>query len=304
MQGRLAIRILLIAPSHPDLPDVQNEVNAISSFHDVRRLVGDVRETDIQQAVRDGPFAVFWCATHGSPSGIMLSGTVLLSAEAIGQYVAASGAGLCVLNTCASEDVANRIIAGGEADMIYTISADIRDADALRFAALLASELAKTEDYEAAFRVAAGPGVTKYRYVKANEALRGVALQAASALDKLEEKVESLSRSVYEASVNARVAAEKSEGVRRELETIREQNASNNNRFVGIQQSIAALAADQTIATSERKQISEKQNANDVRRASQHTQSVTNYPPTFWLLAVLMLIGLLGLIFWLGGLIT
>lgn len=301
------MKILLIAPSHPDLPDLQNEVNAISAHHDVKRLVGEVREVDIQRAVNDGPFEIFWCATHGSPAGILLSGTTMLTAEAIGQYVGASGAGLCVLNTCASEEVASWITAGSDADLIYTISANIRDADALRFASILAGELAKTEDYEAAFQTAAGPGATKYRYVKANDALRAVALASATVIDKLRTDVELLSRSVYEAGI-------KSDGMREQLLDIREQNANNNNRFLALNQAfgdlrttVQGLTNQQQYTTDDRRRLAEIQSIADIRQAGMNTQpgqqTVNHYPPVFWLMAAFMLIGLLGLIFYLGGLI-
>src|SRR5690606_10461033 len=117
---------------------------------------------DIAKAVQEGPYDVLWFASHGNEQGVLLSDG-LLSIQGVGQY--ARHASLCVLNTCASENVALSIIAGGETDMICTI-ADVKDADDLRFGILLSSELAQTDNfYEAYERVRPDGG--KYRYYKA-----------------------------------------------------------------------------------------------------------------------------------------
>jgi hypothetical protein len=195
------MKILLIAPKHPDLPSVDAEIATISKFHDVQRVIGDVRDIDIQRVIKEGPFDVIWFATHGGDEGMLLSSSTL-SPEGVGQYVSASGARLCVLNTCESEGVANQIIAGGEADMVFTISKDIGDEDALRFSALFAGELANTDDFEDAFKIAAGPGATKYRYLEAKQALRGLAMQATDETSKLRDRVEGLTQNQFELKVN------------------------------------------------------------------------------------------------------
>lgn len=159
--------ILMVAPAHPDLPSVASEMAAVSSQHHTVRLTGAVRDTDIASAVQEGPYSILWFATHGTNDGIILSNETL-STQAVGQYVRASGAKLCILNTCDSEQVALSLIATGGADMICTIGA-IDDHDAARLAILLAGELARQADpYEAYLRVRPEGG--KYRYYKAGPA--------------------------------------------------------------------------------------------------------------------------------------
>jgi hypothetical protein len=160
------LEILMVAPEHPDLPNVASELAAVSNQHHTVRLVGTVRDNDIAQAVQEGPYDVIWFATHGTPAGVVLSDG-LLTIEGVGQYVRASGAKLCIFNTCTSENVALSIITGG-ADMICTIGA-IDDHDAARLAILLAGELARQADpYEAYLKVRPEGG--KYRYYKAGPA--------------------------------------------------------------------------------------------------------------------------------------
>lgn len=163
----MQLEILMVAPAHPDLPNVAAELAAVSNQHHTVRLVGTVRDNDIAQAVYEGPYNIIWFATHGTPEGIVLSDG-LLSIEGVGQYVRTSGAKLCVLNTCNSEQVALSLIATGGADMICTIGA-IDDHDAARLAILLASELTRQADpYEAYLRVRPEGG--SYRYYKAGPA--------------------------------------------------------------------------------------------------------------------------------------
>lgn len=159
------MKILLIAPTHPDLPAVDSEIAAITRFHDVEQVLGNVRESDIEEAVERGPYDVIWWATHGNERGVKLGRSTLATA-AVGQYVVASGASLCVLNTCSSETIARVIVSGGTADMIYG-AIDMKDTDAFRFGSLLANELAKDpSDYHEAF-VKAAPRGGEYFYLNA-----------------------------------------------------------------------------------------------------------------------------------------
>lgn len=159
--------ILMVAPEHPDLPSVASELAAVSNQHHTVRVTGMVRDIDVANAVQEGPYGILWFATHGTDKGIILS-TELLSAQAVGQYVRASGAKLCILNTCDSEQVALSLIATGGADMICTIG-PIDDHDAARMAILLAGELTRHSDpYEAYLRVRPEGG--NYRYYRAGPA--------------------------------------------------------------------------------------------------------------------------------------
>lgn len=160
--GRL--NILLVAPEHPDLPNVASEVAALSNQHDVVRLLGVVRDADVARAVQEGPYDVLWFASHGDADGVMLSDG-RLSIEGVGQFLRATEARLCVLNTCDSENVALSILSSATADMICTIGT-VDDQDAARLAILLAGALARSPDpYEAYLLVRPEGG--NYRYYRA-----------------------------------------------------------------------------------------------------------------------------------------
>lgn len=165
------LSVLVIAPDHPDLPNVLAEVAAIDQHHDAVCLTGVVRDVDIARAVEEGPYDVIWWASHGDYDGVQLTdGT--LSIAGVGQYVRASGAELCVLNSCASENIGLAIVAGGAADMICTI-ADVGDPDAMRFGILLAAGLGQVGhdgvDFRAIYDQVAPTG-GQYRYIAATGA--------------------------------------------------------------------------------------------------------------------------------------
>ena len=163
------MKILVIAPDHHDLPNASVEIAAIDRYHDARILRGVVRDGDIAEAVDDQSFDIIWWITHGGPFGVLLTGETL-GASAVGQYVRKSRASLCVLNTCESEDIALRIIAGGRADMICTI-AQVSNKDAIRLGQLLAGELASNETYYAAYEIVA-PAGGMYRYIRSGTQYR------------------------------------------------------------------------------------------------------------------------------------
>lgn len=159
------MNVLVIAPKHADLPNASIEISAIERHHHATVLAGLVRERDIGRAVEEGPFDIIWWISHGSPEGVLLSNG-LLPIAGVGQYVAASSARLCILNTCDSEDVAEAIIAGGSADMICTI-APVLNADAVRLGSLLAGELEACDDFHDAYDSVA-PSGGPYRYLRAS----------------------------------------------------------------------------------------------------------------------------------------
>lgn len=158
------LNILVVAPEHPDLPEVAAEVAALAQQHEVVALTGVVRDRDVAAAVQEGTYDVIWFASHGDDQGVLLSDGVL-DIAGVGQYVRASGAELCVLNTCDSELVALAMIAGSDAHLICTIGA-VEDADAQRFGLLLARALAEQDDFRAAYEQVAPVG-GKYRYLTA-----------------------------------------------------------------------------------------------------------------------------------------
>lgn len=161
--------VLVIAPQHEDLPDASIEIAAIQRFHNATVLSGIVRESDITAAVEDGNVEIIWWITHGDKDGVLLSDAPL-SVAGVGQYVRASGAALCILNTCSSETVALAIVATGKADMICTIGL-VGNRDAIRLGSLLAGELANSDTYYEAYQIVA-PSGGLYRYLKAGTQYR------------------------------------------------------------------------------------------------------------------------------------
>ena len=156
--------VLIIAPTHTDLPNATAEVAAIERWHDVRLVSGTVRDSDIADAVEDGPYDVIWWVTHGSDQGVLLSDG-WLSIDGVGQYLRTSGAKLCILNTCESEQIALRVVSGSESDIVCTI-APVDNRDAIRLGSLLAGELAHTDDFYEAYKIVA-PAGGLYRYMRA-----------------------------------------------------------------------------------------------------------------------------------------
>lgn len=183
------MKILLIAPADDSLPGLDSEIASIVSHHEVVVLAGEVRDQDIADAILAHPeeFDCLWICSHGSGIGIQITGDVL-TADGVGQYLTATRSRLCVLNSCASESLARQIIVGTDSDIIFTVS-DVLDGDALRFGALLASELAKTDNYREAFNHAA-PQRGKYKYLSAKAAIRALDQTVSGELQKLAARVD------------------------------------------------------------------------------------------------------------------
>ena len=145
----MRLRILVIAPNHTDLPGVAMEVSEIVAHHDCTLVQGDVRDVDVVRAAADGGYDVIWWATHGSREGVQLSSDVL-PISALVQYVIASDAELCVLDTCDSLLPALSVLDDSNADVICTIG-QVLDNVAMRTGMLLARALAESETFRQAY---------------------------------------------------------------------------------------------------------------------------------------------------------
>lgn len=144
------MRILIIAPTHPNLPDVAREAAAVSNAHPGSRLLqGKVVERDLADAVATCSFDMLWLASHGSPAGVQLSDGVI-TGEALTAYVAASGASLVFLNTCSSIMLAQLLVDGTPASVVATIQ-DLPDHVAMRTGLLFANQLAAGSDPRQAY---------------------------------------------------------------------------------------------------------------------------------------------------------
>lgn len=165
-------RILVIAPDTDgvDLPKMTIEIGAIQRYHDATVLRGNVRDQDIAAAVVENEFDILWFITHGNDEGVLLSDG-MLSTTALIQYVRADDTQLCVLNTCASEQVAIELASQSGADVICTIG-QVDNKDALRLGQLLAGELAYCETYREAYELIATPD-SNYRYYESRGTYRG-----------------------------------------------------------------------------------------------------------------------------------
>lgn len=145
------MRILIVAPSHPTLPDIAAEAAAASNAHPGSILLaGKVSEDDIATRACLGGFDMVWLATHGTSEAIQLSGKATLSAEALTTYINASGAGLVLINSCNSVHLAQQLVDSTPASVIATIQ-DIPDELAMRTGALFAAQLATLGDARAAY---------------------------------------------------------------------------------------------------------------------------------------------------------
>lgn len=156
-------KILVIAPDLESLPKTAVEIAAITRYHPESTVLrGTVRDEDIARAISEESFELMWFISHGSSDGILISDEVWLPTAALVQYVRADGIGLCILNTCSSEEIAREITASAGADVICTIG-EVDNSDAARLGQLLAGELAYCETYREAYELVAPPGGS-YRY--------------------------------------------------------------------------------------------------------------------------------------------
>lgn len=240
------LKVLLIAPENLDLPAIAVEIAAIVKQFDVKQVIHIVREVDIQSALEDGPYDIIWWATHGGPLGVRING-VTLKPEVVGDYVRASGADLCVLNTCASEEIAYLIIAGGKASMVYTITENIGDSDASRFAVLFSDKLAEMgeeTDYRAAFNQAAGPSPEKYRFLESGQALRGLTVHAT---ERMSVKQDEMQERFYELRSKVDVLTGRVDSAISRIDTMVAQNLQNQ------QQALLTQGDTSQIATLDRR---------------------------------------------------
>lgn len=158
------MKVLLVAPSHADLPDVAVETATISSQHQVEHLQGDdARETVIARVLRNQQFDIVWWATHGTVDGLLLTDG-WLNLDGVAQYVRNSRAQLCVINTCESMEIAQAVVEESTADAICTVS-EVPDRTAMRTGVLLSAALVRHRNPYDAFLEARPGGGLYYRYV-------------------------------------------------------------------------------------------------------------------------------------------
>lgn len=238
------MRIFLIAPDNPNLPNVQVEVAAIARQHECVKLVGEVRDTDIGTAIakmRDDGFQpdIMWFVSHGNQSGILLSDG-MISISGIVQYVSAASPRLCVLNTCASEDIATAIASDTHVDIICTI-AEINDTDAMRTGRLLSSELVTNDNFEDAYN-RVRPISGRYRYVRAGRITINRSAETDAAMRR---EMQELTKAMYElrATISADIRITNSQValVQKQLDALERQQEAREQQTELMQQQIATM---------------------------------------------------------------
>jgi hypothetical protein len=167
-------RILLVAPD-VGLPDMAREVSAIASQHDVTLLLGDVTENDLRREASRGGYDIIWFVTHSDGQCIMLrkagGGTEGVCGADLASYVAASGAELCVLNTCQSVNIALRILQSSSADVICTVAdptsaqTGVLDKEAMSTGVLFAGRLTVSGSYRSAYETSKPGDNRTYLYL-------------------------------------------------------------------------------------------------------------------------------------------
>ena len=153
------MRVLLIAPAMPDLPDAAVAVQAIASLHQCEILqAADTTQREIVDKASRQQFDIIVLFGHLSGGGGFALNDGELSVEVIVSIVQVSGAGLVVLAICRSWAIAQQISARTGADCIFTL-ADTWAQDAMLVMMVLARQLTRVQSFRAAFE-AASPGDT------------------------------------------------------------------------------------------------------------------------------------------------
>lgn len=160
------IRVLLIAPHIPDLPEVANEVYAIERLPGlaVERMAPTMQRRELLQALYACPYDVLWFATHGTPDGIMLGPTDLLSGSDLVSMVRSARLFGVVINTCHSVALAELLHDATGVDVVCSVQAT-PDLSAFQMGVLFARQLGVTGDFRAAFDLARPGGASIFRYV-------------------------------------------------------------------------------------------------------------------------------------------
>lgn len=148
------MRALILAPTHPQLPNVAGEAATVANaLIGSVLLQGKITERDLAQAVAPGGFDLFWACTHGTRDGVLLSEGWLDAGKLI-TYISASGASTVMLNTCESIHLAAQIVDSTPASVVATIQEGddaLPDTLAAATGAMFASQLAHTKDVRKAY---------------------------------------------------------------------------------------------------------------------------------------------------------
>ena len=213
------MRILMIAPTRADLPNVAAEAAAVVNAHGGILLQGEVLERDLRDAASQGGFDGVWFATHST------GGEVLLSSEALGEspliaYVAASGASWVFFNSCTSILLAQRVVDQTAADVICTI-AEAPDSLAMRTGVVFARQLAVLGNVRAAYERSRPGDNRTYVYLRGRGLMNGTVTAGGS--DRLLQLMDQLQRDVSAMAGDLKVLKMQQDSVEQRLTRIEQQ---------------------------------------------------------------------------------
>jgi len=187
--------VLLIAPLHPDLTWLPDEVESVvNALHPRRILQGTVTEGNIYDALDSmAPVEGVWIGSHASASAIRLT-TGEVPHEFLSVPLAMAGVKWVVLNMCESDAAAGYYTRAGIDVVAYT-NGEVQDVDAWRMGRLLAKAVSENDgDLQAGYELVrdADP---HYQFFPGSLATRGLAEEYATnreAIRRIEEKLQTL----------------------------------------------------------------------------------------------------------------
>jgi hypothetical protein len=157
-----AMRVLIIAPRHADLPDQDKEVADLESVLDAEVVRNG--ENTLLEAVRNARFDGVWIISHANADYVQLEGNERLDAGALAQYLSAVGAKWVIINSCESYALVDKLQQFYPLDVAASSVAALGDRQARRTGALIARHLIKTLDLREALRLASPGGAAPYRF--------------------------------------------------------------------------------------------------------------------------------------------
>ena len=160
------IKILLVAPHIPELPEIANEIYAIERLPGlaVERLAPTAQRRELLHQLYARPYDVLWLASHGTPDGIMLGPNDLLSGNDLVGMVRSARLFGVFINTCYSIDIAEQLHGATGVDVVCSIQA-VPDLSAFQMGVLFARHLGATGDFRAAFDLARPGGASMFCYI-------------------------------------------------------------------------------------------------------------------------------------------
>ena len=159
------MKVLIIAPLHPDLPNLPDEVGRLASSLSAKLVQGQIEEKDILSAIDDGTqYEGVWISSHASAQGILLSNGAILNIPALAQYLSVISAQWIVINSCESYEFVDQLQRYYPIDIVAASVKSLEDHPAWRTAALIARTLSVTKDLRTALQKASPGGASPHRF--------------------------------------------------------------------------------------------------------------------------------------------